>query len=112
MAYRLSIENTVHVPVKFTLNNAGKAAAFSFSLKCDRLEADELKERIERKDLLISDFLRGVVKGWQGQTLVVDEDGKPAEFGPDALDVMLATAGLGTVVYMAYMKECGAKEKN
>ena len=112
MAYKLAIDNTVKVPVKFTLNSAGKVASFSFSLTCDRLNQEEIRNRTQNGEGLVSEFLTGVIKGWQGQTLVVDEDGKPADFNADALDVMLSTAGVSIVIYTAYFKECGAKEKN
>ncbi len=112
MAYKLVVEDTVKVPVKFTLNNAGKVASFSFSLTCDRLTQEEIRERTKDGDGLVSDFLRGVIKGWSGQTLVVDEDDKPAEFNTEALDVMLSTTGVPIILYHAYFKECGAKEKN
>jgi hypothetical protein len=112
MAYRLAVENTVKVPVKFTLNDAGKAVKFAFTLTCDRLTQDEIKERMQNGDALVSEFMTGVIKDWHGQTLVVDEDGKPVDFTTDALNMMLGTSGVSMVVFNAYCKECGAKEKN
>ena len=110
--YTLAVENTVKVPVKFNLNNAGKVSNFSYSLTCDRLEQDELRDVFADKDLTIKDLLKRITKGWNGQTLVLDDSNKPAEFSEDAFNAMLRVAGIDSVIYSAYLKEVGAKEKN
>lgn len=112
MGYKLIISNTVRVPIKLTLNDAGKEKEFSFTLVCDRLDADEIQQRQQSGEALISDLVRGVTRGWEGQTLVVDEEGKPAEFDIAAFDVLLSVKNLSAVLYAAYLKECGAKAKN
>lgn len=112
MIYKLSVENTVKVPVKFNLNNAGKVSSFNFSLICDRVSADEIKAAIEDKDFLVKDFLKRVTKNWHGQTLVVDEGNTPVEFNDDAFDVMLTVAGLENVALKSYLEATAAKEKN
>lgn len=112
MARKLIIENTVKVPVKFTLNNNGKIASFFFSVTCDRLDQAEIKSRLGDGEALISEFLADIIKGWDGQKLVVEEDGAPADFDSEALDMLLSTAGVSMVIFNAYLKECGAKEKN
>lgn len=111
MARKLAIANIVKVPVKFTLNNGGKIAQFAFNVTCDRLDQAEIKSRLEG-DAIISEFLSGVITGWDGQKLVVEEDGTPAEFDAESLDMMLSTAGVSPAIFNAYLKECGAKEKN
>lgn len=112
MAFKLAIANTVKVPVKFTLNNGDKIAAFSFNVTCDRLDQAEIKSRLGDGDALISEFLADVITGWDGQKLVVEEDGTPAGFDAEALDMLLGTAGVSLVIFNAYLKECGAKVKN
>ena len=110
--FKLAVENLVKVPVKFNLNNNGKVSNFSFSLTCDRLDQDELRDVFADKDLLIKDLLKRITKGWSGQTLVLDDSNKPAEFSDDAFAAMLGVAGIDGVMYSAYLKEVGAKEKN
>ncbi|KRB73442.1 hypothetical protein [Noviherbaspirillum sp. Root189] len=110
--YKLSVADTVRVPVKFTLNDAGKAASFFFHLICDRLDTEEIKSIQQGGESTISDFLRRVTRDWQGQTLVVDDEKKPVPFSPEAFEVMLTCAGVAVLTYQAYFKECSAKEKN
>lgn len=112
MAYKLVIANVVKVPVKFTLDDAGVSKEFKFTISCERLGVDEIKERTQDGTARISDFLKGIMHGWEGQKLVVDDEGKPADFNPDSLNVMLNTAGVATVLYNRYLNECGAKGKN
>lgn len=112
MAFKLAIANTVKVPVKLTLNNGGKVAVFAFSVTADRLDQDQIKARLGDGEALISEFLTEIIHDWSGQTLVIDDADKPAEFGPEALEMMLGTAGVSAVIYNAYLKELGAKAKN
>lgn len=112
MAFKLAVENVVKVPVKLTLNNSGKIASFSFSITAVRLDQEQIKARLGDGEALISEFLTEVITGWNGQTLVIDEDDKPAEFDPEALALMLGTTGVSVVIYNAYLKELGAKAKN
>jgi hypothetical protein len=112
MAYKLAVENTVKVPVKFNLNNGGKISSFSFSLMCDRISQDEINAAVEDKESKAKDFIAKVAKSWLGQTLVLDDDGSPAPFCSESLDAMLDVIGVAGVIYLSYLKECGAKEKN
>jgi hypothetical protein len=112
MAYKLVIENTVKVPVKFDLNNGGKTTSFDFKVICERLTQSEITATIEDQDEKIKDFVCRVAKGWSGQTLVVEEDGTPAEFNDESLAVMLDVATVAHLIFNSYLKECGAKEKN
>lgn len=112
MAYKLVVANEVKVPVKLTLNDAGVSRLFKFTITCERLTVEEIKERTQDGETRILDFMRDVMRGWEDQKLVVDDEGKPADFNQDALAVMLGTAGVATILYTSYLKECGAKEKN
>lgn len=49
---------------------------------------------------------------WSGQRLVLLDSNEPAPFSAEAFDYMLKQAGLLTVVWQSYQRECGAKEKN
>jgi hypothetical protein len=112
MAYRLVIADIVEVPIDFTLKSEREPVSFSFSLTCDRLQADEIRGRTAGKGKTLNDFLASVIKGWSGQKLVVDEAGVPASFNPESLAVMLNTSGVALVIYSAYLMACSAKGKN
>jgi hypothetical protein len=112
MAYKLVIADIVGVPVKFTMNDAGKSKNFQFTVDCKRLTQDVIRDRTKDGEVLIKDFLPEVMEGWRDQKLVIDDDGKPAEFNDESRDFMLNVAGLPLVIYTAYLKECGAQVKN
>ena len=112
--YTLSIEDTVEVPVKFTLKQGKVNKAFAFTLTCTRLNSDEIVSRMKELELRYKDFLLsdGVVTGWEGQRLVLNDKGEPADFNAEALALLLSPPGVAKVCADAYQKECGAKEKN
>jgi hypothetical protein len=110
--FKLAIEDTVEVPVKFTLKNKGVAKLFVFSIVATRLAQDEISNRLEDKEKKIKDFMSDLITGWTGQRLVLDEAGEPADFSPEALEVMLNAPGVATILFNAYLKDCGATAKN
>ncbi len=112
--YTLAIDDVVEVPVKFTLKAGKVNKLFSFTLTATRVPVDDIQEAMKAAELRYKEALISldVFTGWDGQRLVLDGDGKPAEFSAEALDVMLTAPGVAQVVYIAYMKEIGAKEKN
>lgn len=112
MPFKLAVGNTVEVPVRFTLKDAGQEKTFKFTLHCDRLTSEEITEAVRNKETPIKEVLADVVKGWEGQKLVLDDEGVPAPFSADALDCLFGVAGLPVTVFNAYLKECGAKSKN
>lgn len=112
MAFKLAIGDSVEVPVSFSVKDAGQAKNFKFTLFCKRLPADEVSNVLQSKDTLIKEFLTEVVNGWEGQKLVLNDDGAPAAFSEEAFGLMLSVAGLPVVALNAYLKECGAKSKN
>ena len=112
MAFKLKVSDTVLVPVKGEMKDeAGRSAAFSFSLVCKRLMADELRELLERRDATVAESLVPLTQGWRD---VLDEDGKPVEFSSDALAALLNFPGVAGLAFQAYLTEVGArgKEKN
>ena len=112
MNFVLAVDDVVEVPVKLSLKNKGVHRTFAFDLTCSRLAQDDINTRLEDKSGKVADFLKDVVTDWKGQKLVLTQDGTPAEFSSEALDAMLNVAGVATVCFSAYFKECGAKEKN
>lgn len=112
MARKLAIANIVKVSVKFSLNDNGTIKPFAFSMTAKRLDQNEIKTGLSDGDELISAFLTPIITGWDGQKLVVEEDGTPADFDSESLAMMLGTAGVSAAIFNAYLKECGAKTKN
>lgn len=110
--YKLTIQNTVQTKVKFTLKDKGVDRLFAFTLDCVRLEQDEITSRLEEKDKKVKDFMADLITGWDGQRLVLNEDDTPAAFSAEALDVLLNVPGVAAVIFSAYLKDAGAKEKN
>ena len=110
--YKLTIQNTAQLKVKFTLKDKGIDRLFSFTLDAVRLEQDEISSRLEEKDKKVKDFMSDLITGWDGQRLVLNQDDTPADFSPEAMDVMLNVPGVASVIFNAYLKDCGAKEKN
>jgi hypothetical protein len=112
MAFKLVVSNTVEVPVKFTVNDGGKTASFQFAVLANRLPADAFKALADdRSERTVAEFLAEQITGWRGQRLVVDDNGQPVEFSPDALAVMLSLVGLAGLVFEAYVLACGAQGK-
>lgn len=112
--YKLAVEDVVEVPVKLTLRAGKVDKSFAFTLVAKRLASNELTEAFKAVEFHYKDFFEstGVITDWSGQRLVLDDSGAPAPFSSEALSFMLATPGVAHLVYLAYMKECGAKEKN
>lgn len=104
MTYKLVVADVVEVPVKFTLNDAGKTVSHFFHLTARRLSQDALQDLMKRSDTPLREFLAENVTGWRGQRLVVDEEtGAPAAFSPAAFDCLLSLAGMQGIVYAAYL---------
>lgn len=112
MAYKLAIGNIIKVPVHFTINDEGKSVDFDFTLTCKRISQDEMTATMEKGEHLVSTFMERVITGWNGQKLVLDDEGNEAPFTKDALQLMLGITGVPMVFYLAYLKECRAKAKN
>jgi len=110
MPFKLIVSNTVLVPVKGVINDAaGKSSPFSFSLTCQRLNADELKEALSSSDTLVGDVVARVAQDWSG---VLDEEGQPVAYSDLALKQLLNIPGVAALCFGAYIQAVGAKEKN
>lgn len=110
MALKLVVSATVLIAVSGLLHDeAGVARPFSCSLTCDRLSAEEIRERLDRKNRNTQDFMREVIRGWGD---VLDDDGNPVPFSAQARDQLLNIPGLANVAFGSYFEGCGAKAKN
>lgn len=117
MSFKLAIADIVSVPMKFEMKDGGTTRKFAFSLKCKRISATEWFDGVRDEngrvvDARVKALMMDLTTGWEGQTLVNDEDGSPADFCPEALDVMLGTPGLLDLAVQRYMAESAAKVKN
>jgi hypothetical protein len=113
MARKLAIADKVLVPVTVVIPNLqGRKDTFKFNLVCTRLPTEALQKSISDGQLSNNDFLKGIVVGWDGQKLVLEDDGTPSAFSPEALDDLLSIAGVPALCTRAYMAEVMAKEKN
>lgn len=108
--FTLAIDNVVEVPVKFTLKSGAVNKQFSATLIANRLSPEQAEEQME--GLSVKDFLLANITGWRDQRLVLDADGKPAEFSVEALSYFLRASGVLSVAWASYLQECGAKAKN
>lgn len=113
MARKLAISDKVLVPVTVVLSNTqGRKDTFKFNLVCDRLDTETLAARLTDTTVSTIGLLKEVVTGWDGQKLVIEEDGTPASFSAEALEDLLSVAGVANLCTRAYVAEVTAKEKN
>lgn len=110
--FKLAIDNVVDVSVKFTIKVKGVAKLFAFNFTATRLDQDEISSRMDEKEKKTKDFMSDLVTGWSGQRLVLTASDEPADFSPEALEMMLNAPGVATTFFNAYIRDCGAKEKN
>ncbi|MDQ2821934.1 MAG: hypothetical protein M3Y65_16330 [Pseudomonadota bacterium] len=114
---KLAVSNKVVVPVKFGMQDGAKVTPFKFSLICDRLPTDEFQERIKDDkgvptNAKIKELMTKITTGWDGQTFILEDDGTPAAFNEENLEMMLGAAGVLDLVVESYMKEGAARAKN
>lgn len=111
--YRLTVSDIVQVHVTgFTLDATGAEQPFAAKLQCERIDAAQVKLISDDSEQTVDDVLRRVTKGWAEQDLVEDEAGLPAEFCPEALEVMLSMPRFSGLAYMKYLQAIGAQQKN
>lgn len=110
--FKIAVSNTVAVLVKATIaDEGGKLVAHKFKLICERRGAEEMKEQLSG-DFNVKTFMKEVTTGWEDQRLVLNEDGKPAEFEADAIEALLDISGLAMVCFGAYGNQAAAQAKN
>ena len=113
MAYKIAVEDKVLVTVKGGLLGSakGRDKPFDFTLLMDRLDQDEINKR-QKSGEQVADFIVSLTHGWEGQNLVLNEDGKPADFSEEALRALLSIAGMHVKCYQCYLVDVGVQEKN
>lgn len=103
--FKLVVSDTVEFAVCLSVNDGGQAKEFRFRLQGRRISQAEISGMAsgEGQDTPTADFLRGNITGWDGQTLVVNEDNTPAKFSAEAFDAMLGLVGAGNVIFADYL---------
>lgn len=110
--YKVAVSDTVVVTVKASIaDNGGKPVPHKFTLTCQRRGAAEMLAEMEG-GFNAKAFMKEVTTGWEGQRLVLNEDGSPAEFESDALDALLDISGMAMVCFAAYGNAASAQGKN
>ena len=115
--YKLAIAAYLLVPMVFSLADGETETKFDFKLQAKRLCQEEWNQRIKgdagvATNERIREVLLDITTGWRDQTLVQNEDGSPATFCREALEVMFATRGVQENYIASYLKEVLAKVKN
>lgn len=107
MSFRLTVSDTVMVPISGTMPDAsGKPTRFSFTLRARRLSVQELKALTEGDDRTAPQFILDNVLGWDG---VLDDDNNQVPFSAPMLEQMLQILGMASLILSAYVEACGAK---
>lgn len=114
MAYKLAIGNVFEFRVQAAIKDATTEHKIDARFTADRLTAQEGADLLngvgEAAEATINEFLLQHISGWRGQKLVLEEDGQPAGFSHDALEAMLGVAGMGMLIYVAYLKAMAATD--
>lgn len=114
MAYKLAIGNVFEFRVRADIKTVGNDHSLDCRFTADRLSAEEAADLINGKgeaaESTIKDFLLQHIKDWRGQKLVLDDNDQPAHYSPESMGAMLSVAGLGMVIYMAYIKALAAAD--
>lgn len=112
--YRVLVSNTVLVALLLNVkDDTGKEVPKRATLVCERIEATDLAKAMADGEKPAADFLRTVVKGWQEQNIVQDDEaGQLAAFSAEAFDAMLELPGVAVAALRGYVREVQAKEKN
>ena len=109
MAFKLAVAALVTFAVSFKLKDDSQTRAFSFEVTAERMTSEQLTEA-RALNTPVVEVLTDKVRGWKGQTLVLDEaTGQPAEFSREAFDVMLSAMGVPSAIFDAFADACLAK---
>ena len=94
MQFKLAIANVITFTASLQILDGDTSKEFKFQLHGKRLSAEELRDTTapgsDRGEQLVATVLGELITGWTGQTLVLDEDGKPAAFSAEAFAALLA----------------------
>lgn len=108
MSFKLAIGNVITFPASLQILDGGVSKEFKFQLQGTRMSADELRDALtagsDRGETPVATVLAELLTGWSGQTLVLDEEDKPAAFGPESLDAMLSgVPGAAVAIWQQYL---------
>jgi len=109
MAFKLAVGNMVQVPVRFSLRDGALDKNYTLTLTATRHGPDDIAAM---ESVTVNDFMLAQVSGWSGTHPVLAEDGTPAPYSSEALAFLLKVPGVLDAVWLAYLRECGAKTKN
>ncbi len=111
MAIKIVLSPLVKFKVEGTVKDeAGVDQPFNFWLTCRRLDADQIKAKLQNEsDASLTEFMASVIEGWEG---VRDHDDKPLPYSEEALPQLMRIAGVAPLAFRTYLLEVGAKEKN
>lgn len=109
MAFKLAIGNFIEFPVSLIGRDGAQDKEFKFTLIARRMDAQEHKDlRVPgtaTAEKTLDEILKENITGWRDQTLVInEEDGKPAPFSAEALDVLLAGPMVSARIYAQYLQ--------
>jgi len=103
MAYKLTISDVIQFPVKGSVKDGALDVSFNFTMSALRLNTAAFRDAFgPDSKVLARDFLLANVSDWRGQRLVLDDDGQPATFSPEALDCLLSVVGMEALCVNAY----------
>ncbi len=103
--FKLAIGDTLTLKVKGFVTDGPKPVAVEFKATAKRVDSERYRDTFGKdSQVLGADFVREVLTGWEGQKLVMDEDGQPADFCPEALDTMLQLVGIESYIVRAYVE--------
>lgn len=112
--FQLAVENTLDFPVNVDVPSGRAKKNFFFHLSAPRMSTDEWRAKFgpnaDNPNQAVGDFLREHITDWRGQRLVLDEQGKPADFSAEAFDAMLSVNGLEMLIFIAYQKAVFAND--
>jgi hypothetical protein len=111
--FKIAVSNNVLVKVAGTTTDEnGIDKAFTFSLICKRLLEPELGDAQKNLKLVdVPQFLEPLTTGWRDQNLVLEADGTPASFCPEAFAELFTLPGMHQLCFNAYVAAAGATGK-
>jgi hypothetical protein len=106
--FKTAVGNVALIPLKITVKEGSVSKRFEFSLTAIRKSITPVRNG----DQTGRDFLLENITDWGNQRIVLLENGEPAPFGRESFEYMLDELSLESVIFNAYVRECGGKEKN
>ncbi len=105
---KLAVGNIAIIPVKITIKEGSVSKRFEFTLTAVRKSI----EPVRTGDVSGRAFLLENITDWSGRVPVLEDNGDMAPFSKENLEFMMDELLLEQVLFAAYMRECGGKEKN